>query len=163
MSICHATAQGKLWKPVTVLTRTVMGVLFKVQRNLVKVWRRSLFEEMQSPREWVLAVRLLPTPLYRGRGGGGTVWIAQTFTHLTHACMQRGNRELCTEREDEVLSALTVLDHNLWMRIEEIQCVSRRLTCNMAVEPLVILVHYNIPERDISLESIGLFSRPPQC
>lgn len=50
-SAIHATARGKLWKPVTVLTRAVMGVLFKVQRNLVKVWRRSLLEEMQSPRE----------------------------------------------------------------------------------------------------------------
>lgn len=65
--------------------------------------------------------------------------------------------------EDEVLSGLTVLDRNLWMRIEEMQCVSQRLTCNMSVEPLVILAHYNIPERDISLESIGLFSRPRRC
>lgn len=65
--------------------------------------------------------------------------------------------------EDEVLSTLTVLDRNLWMRIEEMQRVSRRLTCNMSVEPLVILAHYNIPERDISLESIGLFSRPQLC
>lgn len=59
---------SKLWKPVTVLTRAVMGVLFKVQRNLVKVWRRSLFEEMQSPKG--VSARLLPTPLH---GGGGAV------------------------------------------------------------------------------------------
>lgn len=30
-----------------------------------------------------------------------------------------------------------------------------RLTCNMSAEPLVILTHYNIPERDVSLQSIG--------
>lgn len=44
----HMHAQGKLWKPVTVLTRAVMGVLFKVQRNLDRVWLGSLSEEMQT-------------------------------------------------------------------------------------------------------------------
>lgn len=77
--ICHATAPGKLWKPVTVLTRAVMGVLFKVQRNLVKVWWRSLLEEMQSPREWVLAVLLFSAP-HHSRGGGA-VWISQTHLY----------------------------------------------------------------------------------
>lgn len=78
-----------------------------------------------------------------------------------HACSLEAD-SCARTGEDEVLSALTVLDRNLWMRIEEMQCVSRRLTCNRSVEPLVILAHYNIPERDISLESIGLFSRPQQ-
>lgn len=81
----------------------------------------------------------------------------------THPALKQ-RAALCMDRgEDEVLSGLTVLDRNLWMRIEEMQCVSQRLTCNMSVEPLVILAHYNIPERDISLESIGLFSRPQRC
>lgn len=68
-----------------------------------------------------------------------------------HACSVEA--ESCAQtKEDEVLRVLTVLDRNLWMRIEEMQCMSRRLTCYKSVEPLVILVHYNIPERDISLE-----------
>lgn len=37
------------WEPVTVFRRVLMGVLFKVQRNLVKVWPTgSLSEEVQS-------------------------------------------------------------------------------------------------------------------
>lgn len=75
------------------------------------------------------------------------------LTHLTHACMHAcsGEAESCARTwEDEVLNVLTVLDRNLWMRIKEMQCVSRRLTCNMSVEPLVILEHYNITEVDIS-------------
>lgn len=91
-----------------------------------------------------------------------------TQTHLysrsqhMHACSAEA--ESCARTgEDEVLRAPAVLDRNLWMRIEEMQCASRRLTCIRSVEPLVILAHYNIPERDISLESIGLFSRPQQC
>lgn len=71
--ICQATARRKLWKPVTVFKGAVMGVLFKAQRNLVKVWQRSLLEEVQSLRESAL-VLLLPTPLHGG-GGGGTVQI----------------------------------------------------------------------------------------
>lgn len=55
-------------------------------------------------------------------------------------------------QEDEVLRVLTVLDRNLCMGIEEMRCKSRRLTWYKSVEPLVILVHYNIPQRDISLE-----------
>jgi len=46
-----------------------MGVLFKVKRNLVKVWQGSLSEEMQNPREGVLTVLLLPVALHEGGGG----------------------------------------------------------------------------------------------
>lgn len=75
------------------------------------------------------------------------------LTHLTHSCKQSGSKNLCNQaREDEVLRVLTVLDRNLWMRIEEMRCMSQRLTCYESVEPLVILVHYNIPERGPSLE-----------
>lgn len=86
---------------------------------------------------------------------------ARAFSTCVHAARKAGS--CARTREDEVLSTSTVLDRNLWMRIEKMQCVSRRLTCNMAGEPLVILAHYNIPVRDISLESIGLFSRPQKC
>lgn len=82
--------------------------------------------------------------------------LAHIFSVAPESCIQTG--------EDEMLSRLTVLDRNLWMRMEEMQCVSRRLTCDMSLEPLVILAHYNIPDsRTLSLESIGLFSRPQWC
>lgn len=86
----------------------------------------------------------------------------RTYTHAFNTCMHAAWKQRAEhgQAEDEVLSALTVLDRNLWMRIEGMQCESPRLTCYMSVEPLVILAHYNIPERDISLQSIGLFSRP---
>ncbi len=70
-----------------------------------------------------------------------------TYTHAFNTCMHACSveAESCARTgEDEVLSALTVLDRNLWMRIEEMQCVSRRHTCSMSVEPLVILAYYNI-------------------
>lgn len=54
-------------------------------------------------------------------------------------------------REDEMLRVLTVLDCNLCMGVEEMRRKSRRLTCYKSTEPLVILVHYNIPQRDVSL------------
>lgn len=110
-------SQGKRWKPVTVFTRAVMGVLFKVQRNLVRVCRRSLSEEMQSPREWVLGVSLLRVPLYVGGGGG-------THRHPlpTHACIQHGGWKLQAGRR---WSAKWV---DLCNRTVKVQRVSRRIT-----------------------------------
>lgn len=61
---------SRLWKPVTVFKSAVMGILFKVLRNQVKVWQRSLFEWVQSLRGWGPAVLLLLTPLHRGAGRG---------------------------------------------------------------------------------------------
>lgn len=64
------------WEPVTVLQRVLMGVLFKEQRNLVKVWPSgSLSEKMQSQR----GERVPQTPqslgssLRRRRGKGKLV------------------------------------------------------------------------------------------
>lgn len=82
----HTTAannRGKLWKPVTVFKSAVMGVLFKVLRNRVKVWQRSRFELVQSPTGWGPAVLLQPSPPHRWGGGGGQERI--THTHATTA------------------------------------------------------------------------------
>lgn len=44
---------------------------------------------------------------------------ALLLTHFTHAAWKQG--AVHRQGEDEVLSGLTVLDRNLWKRIEEMQ------------------------------------------
>lgn len=75
--------------------------------------------------------------------------IAQSRTCITHR--HECGRSATRMQEDEVLRVLTVLDRNLCMGIEEMQRKSRRLTCYKSTEPPVILMHYNIPQRDIPL------------
>lgn len=89
----HTTAannRGKLWKPVTVFKSAVMGVLFKVLRNRVKVWQRSRFELVQSPTGWGPAVLLHPSPPHRWGGGGGQ----ERITHTRYYNME-ANGSVC--------------------------------------------------------------------
>lgn len=47
---------------------------------------------------------------------------ALVLVHFTHECIVKA--EGCAQKaEDEVLSRLTALDHNLWRNTEVIQCV----------------------------------------
>jgi hypothetical protein len=64
-----------------------------------------------------------------------------------------GSPAPCGLQKDEVLSELTVLDRKQQMKIEEMLCPGR-LTCDIYFEPSVILTHYNIPERAISVSQL---------
>lgn len=97
----HTTAannRGKLWKPVTVFKSAVMGVLFKVLRNRVKVWQRSRFELVQSPTGWGPAVLLQPSPPHRWGGGGGQ----ERITHTRYYSME-ANGGVCACPKEEHL------------------------------------------------------------
>lgn len=73
-------------EPVTVFREVLMGVLFKVQRNLVKVWPTgSPSEEVQSqPGERAPATPPSPCSSSRRRRGNGGTGELRKAAHASH-------------------------------------------------------------------------------